>query len=293
MKLLQCLFLSLLMSIAVAAHAVDSSVKVDLLTAKIATSLKNDHPDEALRYFAELESLAATLTKPLPESFYFNYIDTLNKAGEHDDALSRAEAYLEKYGKSGKHYDQVIEIVSELQIQAEKDEAAAADVALALFEAALAEEEADRAREEADRVKEAEAHDQLLSDLRACRDEAIAYTEQDEELDAESDRLDSRSTSLEIQRAFLDTRLNMINSFDGGTADYQYQVREDFNRDSQAFNEELHVLNKAKADYNAALDRNSARLDRIKDRCGELAVSQSDLEEVCGESSNWFCTSFN
>lgn len=130
MKLLQSLLCLLLMGMAVTAYAVDQDVQVDLLMAKITSALKADRAAEALPSFAQLESMEPSLKTPLPESFYFYYIDTLDKAGDKEKALgsdhnqaflndklnanSRAEAYLEKHGKKGKYYSQVIEIKSRL-----------------------------------------------------------------------------------------------------------------------------------------------------------------------------------
>lgn len=117
------------MSLALTAFATDQGVKVDLLMAKITASLKADKAVEALPYFAELESMESSLSKPLPESFHFYYIDTLNKSGDKAKALSRANIYLTKFGKKGKNYGKVIEIMSVLQIQADKDTAEANRIA--------------------------------------------------------------------------------------------------------------------------------------------------------------------
>lgn len=121
MKLLQSMLFSLLMGIAIMAHAVSDEVKVDLLMVKLTSTLKAEKWADALPFFAELESMEPSLQKPLPEGFHYNYIDTLDKTGDKAKALSRADIYLNKYGKSGKYYGQVIEIMGRLQMQVEKD----------------------------------------------------------------------------------------------------------------------------------------------------------------------------
>lgn len=110
------------MGVAVAAHALDQEMQVDLLMAKITSALKADKASDALPFFAELEGMESTLKNPLPESFHFYYIDTLDKTGDKAKALSRADVYLNKYGKSGKYYGQVIEIMSRLQEQMKKEQ---------------------------------------------------------------------------------------------------------------------------------------------------------------------------
>jgi hypothetical protein len=124
MKLLKNILFTLLMSLALTAFATDQGLKVDLLMAKITASLKADKAVDALPYFAELESMESTLAKPLPQSFHYYYIDALSKSGNNDKALSRAEIYLNKFGKKGKYYDKVIEIISPIQIQKDKEKAA-------------------------------------------------------------------------------------------------------------------------------------------------------------------------
>jgi hypothetical protein len=127
MKLLQILLFSILMGLAVTAHAVNQDVQVDLLMSKITSSLKANQAVDALPYFSELEGIESSLTKPLPESFHFYYIDALDKSGDKVKAISRADIYLNKYGKNGKYYGQVIEIMGRLQIQIEKDKKVAAE----------------------------------------------------------------------------------------------------------------------------------------------------------------------
>lgn len=123
MKLLQNILIIFLMGIALVAHAVEQDVKVDLLMAKITASIKADKATDALPYFAELEGMESSLAQPLPQSFHYYYIETLSKSGNNDKALSRADIYLSKFGKKGKYYAKVIEIISPIQIQKDKDTA--------------------------------------------------------------------------------------------------------------------------------------------------------------------------
>jgi len=126
--LMKTLLLSVvLLCIAVQAQALDREVQIDILTSKITTLLKAGKNAEALQYFAELEGMQATL----PESFDFFYIDTLDKSGKADKALERSEEYLKKYGKKGKYYGQVIEIVSRRSMEVEAQSKAAAAEKLA------------------------------------------------------------------------------------------------------------------------------------------------------------------
>jgi hypothetical protein len=118
MKLLQQSLFVLLMCIGSTAQAISPDVQKDLLLSKITTLLKADKPAEALPYFAELEKMESSLPKQLPESFHYYYIQSLDKAGNADKALGRADVYLKRYGQLGKNYGNVIAIMSRLQIQA-------------------------------------------------------------------------------------------------------------------------------------------------------------------------------
>lgn len=119
MKLLMGILICLCMSIETGAVAapLDKSVQVDVVMSKITTLLQANKEAEALPYFQQLEAMDT----PLPESFYFYYIDALDKSGDANNALSRAEAYLSRYGKKGKYYGKVVAIMSRLSIQADKE----------------------------------------------------------------------------------------------------------------------------------------------------------------------------
>ena len=112
---LQVILLTLLLGTAVTAQALDQEVQVDLLMNKIALALKEERLVDALPAFAEVESIETALQKPLTEKFYYFYIDTLDKTGDKVKAYSRAEIYMNQYGKKGKHYAEVLAIMSRLQ----------------------------------------------------------------------------------------------------------------------------------------------------------------------------------
>lgn len=117
MRILRKILPVLLLAVTCAAHAVDKDVQIDLLMAKIVALVEAQRPAEALPYFAQIEGLGV----PLSENLQFLYIDTLDRAGEKGNALKQANTYVEKYGRKGKNYGPVIEIMSRLQIQADKE----------------------------------------------------------------------------------------------------------------------------------------------------------------------------
>lgn len=49
------------------------------------------------------------------------YLDALDKAGEADKAHERAEAYLNKFGKKGKYYKQVVATISRIDLKKDED----------------------------------------------------------------------------------------------------------------------------------------------------------------------------
>jgi len=88
----------------------DKSMVVDIVMTKITAALKANEYKKALKDFALLEKLGT----PLPESFYYYYTDALAKTGKNVEARSHAGDYLKKYGKKGKYYAQIVEIMSRL-----------------------------------------------------------------------------------------------------------------------------------------------------------------------------------
>lgn len=106
-RILPYLFI-LLVANASPAYPLDQGMEADILIARITGLLKAEKNAEALPLFEQLESMNAKL----PESFDYYYVETLDKAGRAEKALVRGETYLKKFGKKGKYYGQVIEIVA-------------------------------------------------------------------------------------------------------------------------------------------------------------------------------------
>ena len=89
---------------------VAKDIVVDLVMTKIVKAIQSGKYSESIKEFAYLERLGI----PLPESFYYYYTQSLSKAGKKEDARTRALDYLKRFGKNGKYYTQVIEILSGL-----------------------------------------------------------------------------------------------------------------------------------------------------------------------------------
>lgn len=115
MKLLQSMLFTLLLVIAVSVQASDQGAQLDLLWSKITAAVKNEKPLEALPAFAQMESIASSQSTQMPEDFSALYIGTLYKIGNNAEAYSRAEVYMSKYGKKGRRYAFVLDIMSRSQ----------------------------------------------------------------------------------------------------------------------------------------------------------------------------------
>lgn len=87
MKLLQSMLFSLLIGMAVTAHAANLDAQVDPRMSKITAALKTGKAADALLYFAELEGMELSLSYPLPESFHYYYISTLDKTGDKANCI--------------------------------------------------------------------------------------------------------------------------------------------------------------------------------------------------------------
>ncbi len=138
-----------LMVLPPAALGLEKDIEVDILTTRITGLLKEGKNADALPLFEKLEGMNVKL----PESFDFYYIDTLDKAGNAAKAVERSEAYLKKYGKKGKYYAQVIEIVGRRSVDAEKERKAAEVKARADQAAAEAKARSDQARQFRDEAR--------------------------------------------------------------------------------------------------------------------------------------------
>lgn len=86
MKLWTKILLCLCLSIATTTQAapLDKSIQVDATMTKITTLFQANRETEALPYFSQLEAMDTSL----PESFYFYYIEALEKSGDKKNALN-------------------------------------------------------------------------------------------------------------------------------------------------------------------------------------------------------------
>lgn len=278
MQLLQRMLILFLLGLTLQAQASDPEVQADLLLARISAALKDDRMSVALSACAQLEKLGPSLTKPLPEVFYYDYIETLHRSGVNESVLGRADAYLQTYGKKAPHYRQVAAIVSELEqeaMNAGKGEAAAAVLA----------------RDATYRLQQEKEREQTLQVLRACQSEAIALEVGEKELDVAYEEVNAQSNALLVEKAALDQRLTLINRSGPGRPEEQKQLRADFNRDSQTYNAAVSAFGRARDLYAAKVAEYNNLRQGYDDRCADLVVLKYDLETVCGESDDWFCRS--
>jgi hypothetical protein len=270
MKQLQSLIFLMLMYIAVGAHALDQEMQVDLLMAKINSALNAGKPAEALPFYAQLDNMGPSLKNPLKESFYFSYINTLDKAGDRANAVSRSDAYLSKYGKKAAHYDQVIEIMSRQEIGMDKDSKA-------------------RAQAQVDgQIAAKNRHEQTLNDMRACKTEAVALEKLLDALKRDDESLKKQTSSLELRKVLLDSQESMLR-----TAQYPMPfIEQQFNVDSQSFNKAVREQNQYVREYESDRRSYESRLGRYKNGCGQLSPNNDEVAAVCSNSSDWFCARF-
>lgn len=126
--ILKNILFALVMAVSSSAYAVSQDIKADLLMTKIKSAIEANRPVDALPQFAELEAMEPTLDKPLTEGFHYYYVYALAESGNNLKAQQRANMYLEKFGKQGKHYQEVLGILSRVDDLAnqERQEAKAA-----------------------------------------------------------------------------------------------------------------------------------------------------------------------
>lgn len=272
MKQLPGLLIFFLLGMTLPAHANDQDVQAELLLTKIDSALKNDRMSEALSACAKLEKLGPSLSKPLPEIFYFNYIETMHRSGGKESVLDRSYTYLQKYGKKARHYSQVTAIIAELQRETMKAGNGDADAAVI-----------------AHQLQSEKEHEQTFQALRACQGEAIALEATEKELGVEYEAINTQSEALLAAKAALDQRMILIDRAGPGMPEEQKQMRIDFNRDSQAYDDAVSAFSRARDLYAAKEEGYDHRHKGYADRCGNLLVLASDLEAVCGESDDWFC----
>ena len=276
--LLQGLLISFLLGMTIPALASDPEAQAELLLAKISSALKNDRTSVALSYCTTLEKLGPSLQKPLPEIFYYNYIETLHRSGAQENVLNRAYAYLHKFGKNSPHYAQVTAIVKELQMAAIQAGIKDADAAAIAWE-------------ELNRIEMEKAQAQALAELRSCQGEAIALEGTEKDLSLEFEAISAKSESLRALKVALDKRKAMIDRSQQGTPAEQKQLRLDFNRDSQSYNAAVSAFDSVREIYDAKVEEQSRRLQGYEDRCANLYVVKADMEAVCGKCDDWFCRS--
>jgi hypothetical protein len=284
MKLLQGILLFCLLGMTLPAHAGDQQVQAqalvpmqaqaDVLLAKISAALKDDRTSVALIYCTKLEKLEPSLAKALPESFYYDYIETLYRSKVKESALNRSYAYLQKYGKNAPHAEQVTAIIREWQTEEMRAGNGDADGAV------LAREEASR-----------QEHEQNLQVLRACQSEAIALEAAEKELSVAYEEITTQSNALLSTKAALDAREIMLNQAGPGKPQAQVRLRTAFNRDTQAYNAAVDAFARARDLYASRVAENDNRYQGYDARCGNLVVLESELKTVCGSSNDLFCRS--
>ncbi len=98
----------------------DKGVVVDIVMKKITAAIKAGENATAANKAGEYAKALTEFSflekqgEKLPESFYYYYTETLEKTGKKAEAREHANDYLKRYGKGGKYYSQVIEIISRL-----------------------------------------------------------------------------------------------------------------------------------------------------------------------------------
>lgn len=147
------------------------------------------------------------------------------------------------------------------------------------------------ARWKANRIKDESEHERTLNEMRACKNEAISIGDADKEISVETERLNTRSSALNIRSSFLEAQANMINNFQGGTPDYQRQVRADWSRDKQTYNADARQYTAAENTLKSNMNQFNARFERFKERCN-MQAKTADLNAVCGGSADIFCKAF-
>jgi hypothetical protein len=83
----------------------------DLLLTRIIGCLKAKTPGQALPYFRRLERTGTDQ----PQSFYYYRMKALEDVGRKPEARAEAEAYLQRHGKQGDFYAEVIALLGRLQ----------------------------------------------------------------------------------------------------------------------------------------------------------------------------------
>ena len=93
-------------------------IEIDITMERITSLLADGREREALPHFARLEAMQPKL----PEAFDFYYVRSLERAGQHREALKRANAYFASYGRKGKYYKEVVPIAGRATAEVEKQD---------------------------------------------------------------------------------------------------------------------------------------------------------------------------
>jgi hypothetical protein len=88
----------------------DNQTATLVIMKKITASIESERYIESLPYFSLLERRGGEL----PESFFYHYTKALQQAGDKEKSMKYAKKYLSKYGKDGKYYLQVVDIIARL-----------------------------------------------------------------------------------------------------------------------------------------------------------------------------------
>lgn len=89
---------------------IDQDSITKIVMGKITNALAKKDYAAALPHFDYMDKSKGDL----PESFHYYFIETLEQTGDKQKARERATAYLQKFGKKGRYYDKVLEIMTRL-----------------------------------------------------------------------------------------------------------------------------------------------------------------------------------
>jgi len=86
----------------------DDETALKIIVKKITTLIENGSYTDSLFYFSMWERRQENL----PEEFYYYYAKALEQTGNKEKSMKYATKYLNKYGKDGGHYEQIIELIA-------------------------------------------------------------------------------------------------------------------------------------------------------------------------------------
>lgn len=114
---LSCAFALALMASTVQSASLPKDIEVDITMKNITSLVKEKNYIEVLPYFEQLEAMDVSL----PESFYYHKIQSLDKMADTKKTLAQSQSYFTDYGKSGKYYNEVLEIYSRVSRREAKE----------------------------------------------------------------------------------------------------------------------------------------------------------------------------